>query len=274
MTQPTSPDEPFDLTLLDRPEIIWSMFFPRREPSWPTPGTETHFIEVAPGVRVSCRFFIRGKEFPCVLFFHGNGEIANDYDYFAPLYLSAGLNLFVADYRGYGESDGTPTVSGLFTDAHPIYHGFRDIVADGGYAGGVFVMGRSLGNQSAIELGAAYQDELRGLIVESGGLGTFSRLLAGLGLDPDLLERRRMSNRAKAESIRVPTLHIHAEYDTIIPLDQGIALYEAVAATDKRLVIVPGADHNDIFLVGAQLYFDALREFIAGHRLVGENEDA
>jgi len=37
-----------------------------------------------------------------LLFFHGNGEIAADYDFLSGIYAACGLSFWVVDYRGYG----------------------------------------------------------------------------------------------------------------------------------------------------------------------------
>ena len=124
-----------DIALMDRPEIIYRLFFPRREDPRevrPQHGA-THLIEVDEGTSVGCRFYAAGKDAPNVLYFHGNGEIASDYDYVAPLYRQYEINLFVADYRGYGLSDGDPTCSAMVRDARPIFKDFGSFLKAGGY---------------------------------------------------------------------------------------------------------------------------------------------
>jgi pimeloyl-ACP methyl ester carboxylesterase len=54
-------------------------------------------------------------------------------------------------------------------------------------------------------------------------------------------------------------LIIHAEYDHIIPFSDGKALWEASPAADKKLLKIPGANHNDIFLHGIREYFDSIK---------------
>jgi hypothetical protein len=54
------------------------------------------------------------------------------------------------------------------------------------------------------------------------------------------------------------TLIIHAEHDHIIPFSEGQALYRACPAMDKRLLMIPGANHNDIFLRGMSAYMEAV----------------
>ena len=47
--------------------------------------------------------------------------------------------------------------------------------------------------------------------------------------------------------ISLPTLVMHGEYDQIVPVEEGKALYDNIGAKDKRLLIIPGVDHNTIF---------------------------
>ena len=65
------------------------------------------------------------------------------------------------------------------------------------------------------------------------------------------------------KKIFIPTLVIHGEYDQIIPVQEGKTLYDNVAAEDKRLLIIPGVDHNTLLLGGLQQYFQALRDFVS-----------
>jgi hypothetical protein len=66
-------------------------------------------------------------------------------------------------------------------------------------------------------------------------------------------------------SISKPTLIIHGEQDSLIPVDEGKELYENSAAKDKRLVIIPNADHGDLFIVGKEQYYKAIREFVKNY---------
>ena len=63
-------------------------------------------------------------------------------------------------------------------------------------------------------------------------------------------------------SIYKPTLIIHGEQDSRIPVGEAKELYENSAAKDKRLVIIPDADHGDLFIVGKEQYYKAIREFV------------
>jgi hypothetical protein len=95
-----------EFKILDRPEILQFIFYPRRDfsPHPRVPNAVNHLIPVDEGISISCRFYFDDETSPNILFFHGNGEIASDYDDIAPLYTQLGINFFVADYRGYGLS--------------------------------------------------------------------------------------------------------------------------------------------------------------------------
>ena len=221
-------------------------------------------ISVEPGVSLAGRLYVAATDAPVILFFHGNGEIASDYDNIAPLFIQIGINLFVADYRGYGSSGGTPTFSAMMKDAHLVFDGFKRILRQEGYSGNFFVMGRSLGAAPAIELAFNYQDEIGGLIIESG-FASVGRLVDLIGVPVETLgfnSQKLSFNVERIRSVTVPTLIIHGEYDNLIPLQHGRDLYQSSGAKDKRLLIIPGASHNDIFLVGMEDYLKAMKEFV------------
>jgi hypothetical protein len=260
--------EDVDLSFLDRPEILKEVFYPRKSQLKPLPSNaKDQFIEVEKGIKVGCRFHTTGKDCPSLLYFHGNGAIVDDLDASAPLFNGVGINLFVATYRGYGMSDGMPTLTSMFNDSHRIYEGFKKIVGDLGFKESLFVMGRSLGSFSAIELAYSHQDDLRGLIVESGPSNNLRQYFSSIvPLDhPIVRDDSLFLNKVKLRSISKPTLIIHGEKDSLIPLDEGKELYNNSAAKDKRLAIIPSADHNDLFIVGKEQYYKVIEEFVKDH---------
>ncbi|MCX6020947.1 MAG: alpha/beta fold hydrolase, partial [Chloroflexi bacterium] len=201
-----------------------------------------------------------------ILFFHGNGEMAVEYDSLAPLYRQVGVNLIVTDYRGYGASNGHPSFAALMSDAHKVLHAVRLGLAAGGYTGPLFTMGRSLGTHAAAEIAAHYPEHLAGMISESGA-SSVARLVAALtqlgeGAAAADLARR---HEAKLRSIRIPVLLLHGADDELVPLETAQGFYETLETPDKQLVIIPKAGHNSILLVGMQQYFTALRQFVQAH---------
>lgn len=243
------------------------MFYPRIDWVPPPPGASDYSISVGEDVSISCRFFICSKESSSILYFHGNGEVVSDYSWTAPLYNREGINLFVADYRGYGSSTGFPTFSDMIKDAHMVFDSFRQLLYSEGYSGNQYVMGRSLGSHSAVEIASHYQDQIQGLILESGFAG-ISRLVERLSHVEDYsrLKDIETAHLEKIRSISLPVLIIHGDYDELVPPIHATHFYDTVGAKDKRLVTIQGAGHNDIMMLGMEQYFSAIREFILGAR--------
>ena len=69
-------------------------------------------------------------------------------------------------------------------------------------------------------------------------------------------------NREKIKSIRIPTCIIHGEYDEIIPVQEGVELYEQSGAASKDILIISGAGHNDLMMAGREQYFEKVGGFI------------
>jgi pimeloyl-ACP methyl ester carboxylesterase len=261
-----------DLSSLDRPEILETLFpiayapyalpdFLRGSPR----DVPTYAIEVEEGIRIECGLWVAGKECPSILYFHGNGETVGSHEWIAPLYIQKRINLFVADYRGYGSSNGKPTISNMITDTHPIFKGFQEIISREGFRDSVFVMGRSLGSIPSIETALNYQDKIRGLVVESGSANNFRRLrdyVGDGGVETATGEENPFLNKVKIRRITKPTLIIHSEYDQIIPISEGKELHQNSGAEDKRILIIPGAGHNDIMMVAQETYFNTIEEFV------------
>lgn len=249
---------------LDQPEILAVLFHPREEtPSPPSGGAVDYEITVDDGVALGARFHMSGKEDPNILFFHGNGEIVGDYDSIGPFYNEQGLNFLAVDYRGYGRSGGTPTATSMMQDCHIIFKEVKSWLAEQHYTGPLIVMGRSLGSASAIELAASYQDDIAGLIIESGFAQTLPLLLA-LGVDihsMGITEMNCFQNVQKIAGITTPTFMLHAQKDQIIPLTSAEILQAQSPARSKEFQIIPGADHNTIFDVVGKLYFEAIKRF-------------
>jgi pimeloyl-ACP methyl ester carboxylesterase len=221
-------------------------------------------IPVGENVSIGGRFHMDKNESPNILYFHGNGELASDYDDLGPLYNRMGSNFLPVDYRGYGRSTGTPSASAMMKDCHVILEFIRNWLFDRGFTGPLILMGRSLGSASVLELAARYPDKIKGLIVESGFAFT-GPLLSLLGVNLKAIsfdEKNGFGNLDKIKSYKGPTLIIHAEMDQIIPFSDGQALFDASPAEKKTLLKIHRANHNDIFLHGFQEYMAAVDDLI------------
>ncbi len=255
-----------DYSSFDRPEIINFLFHPRAEyeDGSSKEGFEEIMIPVEENVEIGARFYGNEKNAPVLLFFHGNGEIVADYHDLSQLYTRMNVNFFPIDYRGYGKSSGRPSVSTMMQDSQTAFLFALKWLSENGYTGSIIIMGRSLGSAAALEIASNFSDRFSGLIIESGFAFALP-LLKLLGIDAERIgvtEDSGFRNYDKIKEVNKPTLVIHAEHDHIIPLQDGKYLHENSADKNKRFLMIPGANHNDIFARGLQEYMLAVKLLI------------
>lgn len=250
---------------LDHPSLLSFIFYPRTCNRTPLPTGATDVeIETEPGITIGCRFHITDSTAPNILFFHGNGEIAADYDEIGPLYNEAGMNFLVTDYRGYGWTNGNPTVSSMFADAEILFQETRNWLNSNKYSGPLFFMGRSLGSAPAIDLATRHEDAIKGLILESAIAETIP-LARILGINPEVSEISEddgFNNLKKIESISKATFILHGAQDELIPAADAEKLQSYSGARSKEFVVIPGAGHNTMIATGGKLYFQTIKQFI------------
>lgn len=176
-----------------------------------------------------------------VIHFHGNAQNMSSHWRFVAWLPKQGYNVFVFDYRGYGESEGKPEPRGLFEDSVSAIAYVRSR-ADVDPAR-LLVFGQSLGGANAIAaVGSGQRDGVRAVAIES----TFysyssiaSEKLSGAGL---LVGDTYAASKYVAAIAPTPLLFIHGTSDAVIPLSHSQRLF-ADAREPKRLVEVKGARH-------------------------------
>lgn len=194
---------------------------------------------------------------PVVLFLHGNAQEVYSWSLVREDLAALNLRMLLIDYRGYGKSEGEPGEEGLYLDGH----GALDWLSSQGASDSeILVFGKSLGGAVACEI--AQDRNLLGLILES----TFSSLESVAGhLFPPAIAQVAAGNAYcsidKIASIHCPLLVIHGDVDTLIPVEEGKALY-AAANEPKELYIVRGADHNDVGMVAGSSYIKHISDWL------------
>jgi fermentation-respiration switch protein FrsA (DUF1100 family) len=98
-----------------------------------------------------------------VLFCHGNGgNMTHRLDSIS-IFNDLGLNCFIFDYRGYGNSEGEPSEEGTYMDAAAAYKWLREEKKQS--AEDIIIFGRSLGGSIAAKLASSVK--AKSLILES-----------------------------------------------------------------------------------------------------------
>ena len=251
---------------LDIPEVLHHLYHPRSEPrtTLPENAVDLDIPLSDPEAILGCRLHFSSKEDPTIIYYHGNGETVGDYDNIAGSFTRQKLNVLFATYRGYGWSTGVPQVSSMHADTADLFRYALNYLADNGFSGPVFLMGRSLGSASAIDLAYRFQDDIKGLIIDSGFAETLP-LFSTLGIDTsrlDVTEPDCFNNVEKIKLISKPTILFHGARDHLIPLADAEKLHAESGAKTKHFHVIPGADHNSLFLIGGELYFETILKFI------------
>lgn len=192
-----------------------------------------------------------------ILFCHGNGgNMAHRLDSIN-IFHNLGLNCFIFDYRGYGDSRGKPGEEGTYMDAMAAYKWLTEekkIPAEN-----IIVFGRSLGGSIAAQL--ASKVEARALIVESAFT---SYVDIGKEYYPYMPVRWFARFGYKTidyiRDVRCPVMLIYSRNDEIVPYKFGLELYEA-ANEPKEFIEIFGS-HNDCFLASGEIYIEVWEKWL------------
>lgn len=223
-------------------------------------------FEASDGVELAGWFIPAEQSRGAVLFCHGNaGNISHRLES-VQVFHRLGLDTFIFDYRGYGQSEGRITEKGTYLDAEAAW---RYLVEDRQIdPTKIVVFGRSLGGTIAAWL--AQDHTPKALIIES----TFTSvpdIAAQLYpyLPVRLMSRFSYSAIDYIRGVNCPVLVVHSRDDEMIPVSHGRRLFEA-ANEPKEFLEIRGT-HNEGFIVSAQQYHDALDSFVSEHLGEGGN---
>ena len=208
-------------------------------------------------------WFFQAKATPAkatIIYFHGNGGNIKNTGWWGEQLAARGLSVLLFDYRGYGRSEGyLEDEAGLYADADAAY---EYVVSKRGVPPPKIVLyGHSLGTAAVADLAA--RRECAAIIMESGpssGSDMAKVVLPWLPSQLYFLARNRFDSAGKLSRVHCAVLITHGESDETVPTEQARTLF-AAANQPKKLMILPGADHNFFASVGDS-YLDAITEFI------------
>lgn len=182
---------------------------------------------------------------PVMLYFHHNAANIGSNVSQALQFHELGFDVFLFDYRGFGQSDGDfPIEAQVYEDAIAAWNYLtqeREISPNN-----IVIYGHSVGGAIAVDL-AAKQPDAAGLIVQSS-FTSMRDMTKRFGLywvlPIELLLKQRFESLEKMEAVNMPTLIITGTNDIQIPVTMGERLCEA-APDCKELVVVEGGGHDN-----------------------------
>lgn len=185
-----------------------------------------------------------------VIFFHGYTEKMDDRIASVLWLKDAGYDIFAVDYRGSGRSGGAEPLKGIYIDTEAAIETVFNITGVKGDP--VFVLGQGLGGAASVYAVAnsPYKEYISGLIIDSS-FASYPALpverLKDPGVSPDMPAGLVDGSYDPARWIHdvspVPVIIVHGEADTVVPLGNGLELYDK-AARPKVLLIADGKGHG------------------------------
>lgn len=236
------------------------IFFPTRYPMghWQPQGLqfEDVWFETEDGVRLHAWYIPAAEDSEVLIFAHGNaGNLSDRLALVQTLHNDLGLSVLIFDYRGYGRSEGSPSVQGILKDAKAARKWLTARVQR--KPEDIILMGRSLGASVAVHMAA--ESGARALILESA-FSSFKDVADRVY--PWLPARFLLRNDIQADVLirdyHGPLFQSHGMADSMISINLGRKIYEA-AHEPKEFIALPGLDHND---PPPPDYYDKLDSFI------------
>eukprot|EP01041_Mallomonas_annulata_P005707 gene5707-11517_t len=266
------------ISLLDNPLFLSIAFHPRIISRDESEIPRRFFFDgelLVDKIKIGFRLytlFQESLEVPCVVYFHGNAELAVDSDsfYHINIFQQLHFNMMSVDYRGYGWSDGSPKFSTFLSDPEYVFQQILDILRLNNLGlSPIILWGRSIGSACAVHLAHKYPEKIKGIILESGlsnlieipMVQQISKFIPGgeslLTLIPDIFQQIK-----KLKSCLLPVLVLHGDIDEVIPVEQAYELYNASMASHKSIHIFPNCGHNDIRSKSKQEWLIQINNFL------------
>lgn len=201
-----------------------------------------------------------------LLYFHGNGycleQTVGTIGEVVPLH-NIGVNLLMVDYRGYGASSrGHAREKSVYQDARAAFNYLTQ--KRGIPARDIVFVGRSIGTGVATEM-AKEHPEAGGLILISPFTSTSDVARASFwylrAFPLFFMSHNQFNNLAKIDAVHLPLLIIVGDHDTLTPRSMAEALL-ARGNPPKRLAVITGPGHNQMFQVGQQELVSRIKDFL------------
>jgi len=205
---------------------------------------------------------------PVVLAFHGNADLARWLvPWAAQLVRETGACILIPEYRGYDGLGGAPTYVGSAYDARAALSFARESLNASPRQ--LVYFGHSLGSAIAAEL--ASSEPPAGLVLQApfSSARAMSRRLAVPWVTAfwRFISRVHFDTTACVSGLDAPVWVSHGDADRVIPVSMGREVF-AAARVRGELLIVSGADHNNLEEMGGRAYWRWLADAVLGRQQI------
>ncbi len=212
-----------------------------------------------------------------VIYLHGyNGSMFECHPECKKIKEELNANVLMVDYRGFGISEGSPTIEGAVRDTERMY----DYLINEKKLKGknILIYGVSLGGALALE---TYVTKLKPEGKEIGAiylLYPFSSIRDITKwrypeIPSSIIPDKRLNSKHLARKVDIPIHLAHGNADDCTPFRQTLQIYRSARLLDqeqKEIYIIDGVGHQDIMEVAASNpsvngYFESLKRFTVKH---------
>ncbi len=186
---------------------------------------EEYFVEIQKDSLHYCIFKSeQEKPLATIFYYHGaGGNISTHVDAIRPL-VSAGYQVVMMDFRGYGKSTGKPTHINISIDAQIIFNLLLEREDIKSYP--IINYGASLGSQIATNMARYNKYQVDALVID-GGMTSFTDIAMHYAPEGQrgVIRKFVTSPYSSKEDITMlgdmPTLIIHSEEDSAVPMSMA-----------------------------------------------------
>jgi pimeloyl-ACP methyl ester carboxylesterase len=224
----------------------------------PEGATEEVWIETPDGETLHAWYCRAENPVASTVFCHGNTGNLTLSAHVIPHLLAAGTNTLFFDYRGFGKSSGTPSLSGVIADGITASR-FHDRIRPKKLASVLY--GYSLGGAIAAQVIRRHPYD--GLILQSTftSLPKLARFLFPR-VPMHLISGNPFDTLKVVSRLQVPLLVLHGTNDETCPCAMGQELAQACPAPKRTLFVEEGM-HKDLFLRDPDAVIWAVSQFIS-----------
>lgn len=223
---------------------------------------EERTFEVEPGTTLSGILFptLPEERKGAVLCYHGRGvNLSCDWGKKAAEFTSLGYDFIIYDYRGFGKSSGSITLSNIYSDPIKLY----ELVAAEYGEENLIIYGSSLGTAFASYVGS--QKKPKAIILDAPFYSMLDMACLKKPYIPRLLLAKILKYHLRSDQllpkISSPILISHGTSDTEVPFCEGVRLYDTIKHRSNAVFVrIEGGGHDD--LTKYRLYHESKNHFI------------